>query len=296
MGDETVALILDDRLRTGDSSTAALLDALRPLTALGFSEEEAFMSGMGRFPIAGLATWSDDYHDPRYNPIPHLHKGNDIWAAFGAPVRSPADGVVQFTDEAVGGKSAYVTTSDGTYYYMTHLGGFAPDLSTGDVVTQGRLVGFNGDSGNASGGPPHVHFQIHPGGGAPVNPKPILDQWVAEALAAAQTVVAVERDANPRVLLATGELRRFDVPVAATSERAAKGPLLWSSSVSSGGAVLRLAEVEAARMALRVDWSRRALQTQAQAVERHLAQQRAVNLFSRLTPPALRSVLGDSSS
>ena len=296
MGDEAVALVLDDRIRTGDSSTTELLDALRPLTALGFSEQEAFMFGMGRFPVAGLATWSDDFHDPRYNPTPHLHQGNDIWSAFGTPVRSPADGMLEYTDEVVGGKSAYVTTSDGTYYYMTHLGGFAPDLSTGDAVTQGQLVGFNGDTGNASGGPPHVHFEIHPGGGAAVNPKPILDQWVADALAGASSRVEVHRESNPQVLLSTGELRRFDVAMSATSERAAKSPLLWSASVSSGGAVLRLAEVEATRMALRVDWSGRARLSQANAVERHRAQQRAMNLLSRLTPAGLRSMLDGAAS
>jgi len=291
MSDESVALVLDDRVRTGDSSTADLLEALRPLTALGFSEDEAFMLGMGRFPVVGLATWSDDFHDPRYNPTPHLHQGNDIWAAFGAPVRSPADGVVEFTDEAVGGKSAYVTTADGTYYYMTHLGGFAPDLSSGEAVTQGRVVGFNGASGNAGGGPPHVHFEIHPGGGGAVNPKPILDQWVADAIAHAPLLLGGNPDNNPRVLLSTGELRRFDVPPAATSERAAKSNLLWSASVSSGGAVLRLAEVEAARLAQRVDWSRLALEAQATAVERHQARQRAMSMLSPLTPPVLLAVL-----
>ncbi|HEX7276326.1 MAG TPA: M23 family metallopeptidase [Acidimicrobiales bacterium] len=285
------ALVLDNRPRTGPSSTAELLDALRPLTALGFSEEEAFVLGMGRFPVAGLVIWSDDFHDPRYNPTPHLHQGNDLWADHGVPVRSPAAGEVELTSEAVGGISVYVTTDDGTYYYMTHLDSYADDLQTGDIVEQGQVVGYNGATGNAAGGPPHVHFEIHPGGGGAVDPKPILDQWIAEAIAAAPSLYGGDVSNNPRVLLSTGELRRFDVPVMATAERAAKSPLLWSASVSSGGAALRLAEVEAARMAQRVDWGERAVRAQATAVERHLSQQRAVTLLSRLTPPALRAVL-----
>ncbi|MEA2972012.1 MAG: hypothetical protein QOG82_470 [Actinomycetota bacterium] len=292
----SVGLVLDNRPRTSDSSTAELLDALRPLTALGFSEQEAFVLGMGRFPVAGLATWSDDFHDPRYNPTPHYHQGNDIWADYGTPVRSPARGEAELTGEAVGGISVYVTTDDGTYYYMTHLAGFAPDLQTGDIVEQGQVVGFTGTSGNAAGGPAHVHFEIHPGGGAAVNPKPILDQWVAEALAAAAASTGTTVGANPRVLLATGELRRFDVPPMATAERAAKSPLLWSASVSSGGAALRLAEVEAARMAQKVDWGRRASVAQATAADRHRAQSQAAQWLSRLTPPGLRSVLDGSTS
>ena len=289
-------LVLDNRPRTSDSSTAELLDALRPLTALGFSEEEAFVLGMGRFPVAGLATWSDDFRDPRYNPTPHYHQGNDIWADYGTPVRAPARGEAELTGEVVGGISVYVTADDGTYYYMTHLAETADDLQTGDIVEQGQVVGYTGATGNAAGGPPHVHFEIHPGGGAAVNPKPILDQWVAEALATASASAGTTVGANPRVLLSTGELRRYDVPARATAERAAKSPLLWSASVSSGGAALRLAEVEAARMAQKVDWGRRASVAQATAADRHRAQSEAVQWLSRLTPPGLRSVLDGSTS
>jgi hypothetical protein len=82
----------------------------------------------------------------------------------------------------------------------------------------------------------------------------------------------------------------------ATAERAAMGPLLWSAAVTSGGTALRLAEVEAARMAQQVDWGRRASQAQATAVNRHQAQEWAVTMLSPLTPPALRPVLGGSSS
>lgn len=167
--------------------------------------------GMGRFPVAGPSYFSDDFGDPRFTPEPHTHKGNDIFAAFDTPVRSPADGVLQYSVEPLaGGNAAYVTEPDGTYYYMAHLSGFVPGLSSGSTVRQGQVVGFNGDTGNAKGGAPHVHFEVHPGGGAAVNPKPILDQWLADALAAVPTLLAPYQQHGIRPLVAVGLARHFD--------------------------------------------------------------------------------------
>jgi hypothetical protein len=203
-----VSSILGNLAKTASSSTDELLAALRPLQDYGFTAQEAMMMGMGRFPVAGEAYFSDD---PRFTPEPHFHQGNDIFAAFDTPVRSPADGVLQYSVEPLaGGNAAYVTTPDGTWYYMAHLNSFAPGLSSGMSVRQGQLVGFTGDTGNAKGGAPHVHFEVHPRGGAAVNPKPILDQWLADALAAVPALLAPYQQDGTRPITAVGLARHFD--------------------------------------------------------------------------------------
>jgi murein DD-endopeptidase MepM/ murein hydrolase activator NlpD len=215
--------ILQGQVRSGANSTAALLDALKPLQNFGMTATEALALGMGQFPVQGLANWTDDFGAPRDGPPPHPHQGNDLFTQFDTPVRAPADGVVRFASEDLGGLAAYVTTPDGTYYYMAHLDSFATDLASGAAVTQGRIVGYAGDTGNAKGGPPHVHFEIHPRGGPAVDPKPIIDGWVAAALAHAPDLIASFQpppaaDGStgdgtlPQILVATGLTRRFSAP------------------------------------------------------------------------------------
>ena len=221
-----VAEVLRSQQRSGASSTGTLVEALRPLQNLGMTAEEALALGMGQFPLLGLANWTDDWLDHRSGPPVHQHQGNDVFAAFDAPVRAVVDGTVRFEVGGLGGNALYLTAPDGTYYYMAHLNGFNRDLANGAAVKQGQIIGYNGDSGNAKGGAPHVHFEIHPRGGAAVDPKPTLDGWVAAALARVRELVAsfqpkadkggasgaIEDGGIPQILVATGLTRRFSAP------------------------------------------------------------------------------------
>ena len=137
---------------------AATADRPRPVA------HDAAIVGFGRFPVAGYATFTDDWFNPRFTPVFHLHEGTDLFAVGGTPVRAPVDGVVRHTNGGAGGLAVYVRTKEGHEIYMAHLAGYS-DVSPGDQVKVGDVVGFVGDTGNARGGAPHVHFEIHPGGG-----------------------------------------------------------------------------------------------------------------------------------
>ena len=240
---------------------------------------------MGRFPVGGVAEYSDDWLAARSTPCFHLHKGTDVFAARGTPVRAPADGVLRFNEESVGGRVAYVTEADGTYYYMAHLDSFAA-LTSGTRVSLGQVVGFVGDSGNASG--TVVHLQVHPRGGAPVNPKPFLDRWLDEALGLLSNRTASMDVSLPRAVAAIDRLRSFE---ATDTQGVRTVPLLWAAAVSSGGASIRLAELHLARMANTMDWSARSAVGQAEMEQRAAGQAMARALLWPLTPAAIVAAL-----
>jgi murein DD-endopeptidase MepM/ murein hydrolase activator NlpD len=277
-------------------STSGLLDALRRLEDLGFTAEEAAVMGMGQFPVAGPADWEDDWHDPRFGPPFHLHQGTDIFAERGTPVIAPEAGVVSFTDGGLGGRGAYVTTADGTAYYMAHLNAYADDVYSGASVQQGQVVAYVGNTGNAENGAPHLHFEIRPYGGAATNPKPILDDWLAAALDNVPTVLAAYGVNVPRAITSAGMLRRFDEGSLAGSGRSPETALLWASSVSAGGGTLRVAEVEAVRMAGSIDWDRRATTAQQQADVLREARSVASSVLVPLTPRLVVVLLGPAVS
>ena len=265
--------------RTGGRSTRELMAGLRQLVEIGLSPQEAAVLGMGRFPVAGDAAYSDDFYHPRFTPSFHLHQGNDIFAARGTPVRASEAGSVRFTEGGACGKGAYVTTADGTFYFMCHLDSFAR-LPSGSRVKQGDVIGTVGDTGNAVGGTPHLHFEIHPRGGAAVNPKSTLDRWLDEAVANIPNILATYQIGVPRALTSAGILRRFDA-----SSGGAGGELFLSLTGSTSG-VLRLSELRAARGLGAGQQSQAALEEAWRT-----AQETSRAVLAPVTPLLLQSVL-----
>ena len=117
---------------------------------------------------AGRTQFIDSWGFPRSGG--RTHKGTDMFAPFDEPVYAVAAGVIDTGNGGMGGKTVWLSADDGSAYYYAHLNGFA--VSDGQRVQQGELIAYNGNSGNATGTSPHVHFQVHPSGrrGAPVNP------------------------------------------------------------------------------------------------------------------------------
>ena len=286
--------IINSVRRTPGRSTAALIDALRPMLELGLTPQEVAIAGFGHFPVAGRADYTDDWLEPRFGPPFHLHQGTDIFADRGTPVRAPFPGVLRFEDGGLGGKAAYVTQSDGTFYYMAHLDSYSPKFKNGSPVKQGDVVGFVGDTGNAQGGATHVHFEVHPRGGAAVDPKPLLDGWINEAINNAASLLAANNAGVSRAVSSAGALRRFDGQTPSDSGRAV-GPLLWASSVSAGGGTIRLAEIQMARMAGRIDWDSMTSAAQAQADALREGREVAKSILLPLTPPVLAPLLSNRS-
>jgi hypothetical protein len=141
------------------------------------------------FPVLGPVTYTDDFGEPRGGGI---HQGIDIVAPKRALALAAEGGTVEFwTHSRTAGCMLYLHGASGTTYYYIHLNNdrtkrndnrgkcvagtaYAKGLKDGAKVTAGQVVGYVGDSGDADGIHPHLHFELHPHGGRAVDPY----QWL----------------------------------------------------------------------------------------------------------------------
>lgn len=101
------------------------------------------------------------------------HEGIDVFAPRGTPVTSTTRGlVVRRGENRLGGRIVSVLGPGGQFHYYAHLDDWGP-VAVGDWVEPGSVLGEVGNSGNARGTSPHLHYGIYQGGGA-VNPYPLL--------------------------------------------------------------------------------------------------------------------------
>jgi murein DD-endopeptidase MepM/ murein hydrolase activator NlpD len=121
-------------------------------------------------PVGQPRTFYDDFGDPR--PGNRTHQGIDMLAPYGTPVYAAQTGSYDQGWNDLGGNSAYIYAGNGDSTYYAHLQGYA-GVGVGASVPAGTLIGYVGDTGNATG-TPHLHFEYHPGGGAATNPYQML--------------------------------------------------------------------------------------------------------------------------
>ncbi len=226
------------------------------------------------FPVLGTVDYSDDFGAPRSQG---RHEGVDILAPRHALALAAEAGRVRFhTGSSRAGCMLYLDGRSGTTYLYIHLnndlterndnrGGcvngvaFPRGLRSGARVRAGQPIGYVGDSGDANGIQPHLHFERHPGGGRATNPYPHLlaarrllfyaPRGKTFTLSLTATVMSVREEslrvrvhtlrAHPTALT----LHRLDrpltliVPAYATVERGAGGASALLTSAKRGDRV-----------------------------------------------------------
>lgn len=113
---------------------------------------------------SAAAPFADTWGAPRSGG--RRHQGVDMIGTRGIPVLAVVDGVAEPKTNILGGTTIWLTGADGHGYYYAHLDGYG---QLGNVKA-GTVIGFLGQTGNAQFSIPHLHFEIHPGGGPAVNP------------------------------------------------------------------------------------------------------------------------------
>jgi Peptidase family M23 len=180
------------------------------------------------FPVVGATSYYDDFGAPRPSGG---HQGNDIMARKRTPVVAVESGrVVKYTRSSNAGCMLYLYGKSGTTYMYVHLnndrtlrndnlGGcrngiaYAPGLQRRQWVRTGQLIAYVGDSGDAEGIHSHLHFEVHPNGGAAVSPyrylvagyrhlypRPPRGQFETLSVRAYGRVVRTFPDADPQLL------------------------------------------------------------------------------------------------
>lgn len=166
-----------DTLRVEQQRVAeSLLKVQKELASV--SNGTAIALGGFVFPVAGPVSFVDTFGAPRMvgTKYFHYHEGTDVFATGGTPLVAVNRGVIAKKGVGVlGGNKLWLVAADGTQYYYAHLSAFVDGVDDGTVVEAGQVIGYVGNTGNAITTPTHLHFEIHPGGGAAINPYPVLD-------------------------------------------------------------------------------------------------------------------------
>ena len=147
-----------------DFPTAQALGLVPSLESLGIPSIQVF-------PVQGRCSFSNTWHESRGT---RQHEGVDIIAPRGNLIYAVVDGTITkvYNNASLTGNGVRLTMADGTYFFYAHLDTIAPNIAVGTAVKAGQILGTNGSTGNT--GTPHLHFEVHPRGGAPIDPTPVI--------------------------------------------------------------------------------------------------------------------------
>ena len=115
-------------------------------------------------PVVGFTAIADNFGVPRGQG--RTHDGVDMFGPAGLPVVAVVSGTLSLRPGVLGGLVARLLGDDDTSYFYGHLQSFAGSSRT---VVQGEVIGYLGATGNADG-VPHLHFEIRPNRGRPIDP------------------------------------------------------------------------------------------------------------------------------
>ncbi len=136
--------------------------------------------------MLGTVQYANGWGDCR-DGCSRRHVGTDILGVRMQPLLAAVDGTITriHTDAGISGNGITVTGADGWYYNYFHVNNdtpgtddgaagpewqVSPGLTVGSRVRAGQVIGYMGDSGNAEGSVPHLHFEIRTPDRTPVNP------------------------------------------------------------------------------------------------------------------------------
>jgi murein DD-endopeptidase MepM/ murein hydrolase activator NlpD len=150
--------------QTVDFATAQALGLVPSLESLGLPTIQVF-------PVQGRCSFSNTWQEARGT---RLHEGVDIIAPKGNLIYAVVDGTITkvYNNTSLTGNGVRLTQPDGTYFFYAHLDTIAPNITVGTAVKAGQILGTNGATGNTT--TPHLHFEVHPRGGAAIDPTPIV--------------------------------------------------------------------------------------------------------------------------
>lgn len=227
-----------EQLLGGTYATHDLVVVAGLLRAAGWSEERIRREVYAPFIVVGPASWADSWHAVRYGPGPAVrqHEGQDVLCRSGSPVLAPEDGTIEFDTSLLGGRSARLLLPGGGHYYFAHFSDWnGREFSNGDDVQRGDVIGFCGDTGNATVA--HVHFGWYGSDGVAIDPMRRLIRWLRESeadLPALLSEAGLGGAATVSEMLGSAE-PSFDVVLALLEGRLAESRFIgWRNASATG--------------------------------------------------------------